>query len=230
MATLVSLKAEKRLLDRQAADSIRREILAGRMAPGWRLVETQLAEQLEVSRGTVRAALAQLAHEGLVRQVAFTKWEVSPISVVDAWELYTLRGALEGLAARLAAGRGSTAERRHLAATNEMLAQAVREGRFADATDADFALHRDIVAMAGHGRLASQHRILLQQVRVCMMHSGFLPNDFRDLIADHSALVSAVVEGDADRAEDLARHHNAAEIRFLAAAMAAAERQPAPAA
>ena len=64
MTKLTSLKSEKRLLDRQAADLIRNHILAGVLGAGARLLETQLSEQLEVSRGTVRAALAVLAREG----------------------------------------------------------------------------------------------------------------------------------------------------------------------
>jgi DNA-binding GntR family transcriptional regulator len=219
MTKLASLQTTKRLLDRQAADSIRLHILDGRMPPGWRLVETQLADQLAVSRGTVRSALAQLSHEGLVRQVAFTKWEVSGISVVDAWELYTLRGALEALAARLATERTPPAERTRLREILAELVSAVREERFAEATEADFRLHRTIVEMARHRRLGEQHRLMLQQVHVCMIHAGFLPKDYRDLIADHTALVDAVVEGRADEAGELARLHNESEIRLLAAAM-----------
>src|SRR4051794_41941095 len=109
MARIARLQVDKRRLDRQAADSIRDHILTGLLPAGARLVETQLALEIGVSRGTVRAALAQLAHEGLVRQVAFTRWLVPETSVVDAWELYTLRGALEGLGARLAAERADAA-------------------------------------------------------------------------------------------------------------------------
>ena len=75
MTKLASLKTEKRLLDRQAADLIRNHILTGVLVAGARLLETQLSEQLEVSRGTVRAALAVLARERLVQQVAFTRWQ-----------------------------------------------------------------------------------------------------------------------------------------------------------
>ncbi len=110
MAKLTSLKSEKRLLDRRAADQIRAHILEGVLPAGERLLETQLSEELEVSRGTVRSALAQLANEGLVQQVAFTRWEVSGTSTVDAWEIYTLRGALEGLGARLAAANVAEAD------------------------------------------------------------------------------------------------------------------------
>jgi DNA-binding GntR family transcriptional regulator len=217
MAKLASLKSEKRLLDRQAADSIRDHILDGTLPAGARLLETQLSEELEVSRGTVRAALAVLAREGLVQQVAFTRWQVSETTPRDAWELYTLRAALEGLAARHAAANVTAADGKRLKATGAELAKAVKEGRLQDVTDIDFRLHREIVELAHHRRLAEQHGYLMQQVRFHMVHSGFFPTDYAALVAEHAALIDAVIEKDADRAERLAKSHNEAEVEQLSA-------------
>lgn len=217
MTKLSSLKTEKRLLDRQAADLIRNHILAGVLGAGARLLETQLSEQLEVSRGTVRAALAVLAREGLVQQVAFTRWQVSETTLRDAWELYTLRAALEGLAARLAAANVTPAGAKSLRATVADMKRAVRDGRFGDVTDVDFRLHREIVALAHHGRLAEQHGYIMQQVRFHMIHSGFFPKDYLALVDEHSALIEAVIARDGDRAEGLAKSHNEAEVKLLEA-------------
>jgi DNA-binding GntR family transcriptional regulator len=216
MAKLASLKAEKRLLDRRAADRIRAHILQGVLPAGERLLETQLSAELEVSRGTVRSALAQLANEGLVKQVAFTRWEVSGASVSDAWEIYTLRAALEGLGARLAAANVDQAEGKRLRAIADDLFKAVRAGRYQDAIGLDFDLHTAIVGLARHQRLADQHRFILQQVRFHMVQSGFLPDDYDALIAEHKTLIETVIAGDADKAERLARSHNDAEVKLLA--------------
>ena len=217
MAKLSSLKSEKRLLDRQAADRIRQHILQGILPAGTRLLETQLSEELEVSRGTVRAALAVLAREGLVSQVAFTRWQVAETSAVDAWELYTLRAALEALAARLAASNVTANDGKSLRKTGAELAKAVREKRFADVTDIDFRLHQEIVELARHRRLAQQHDYILQQVRFHMVHSGFLPRDYSALVDEHTALIDAVINHDLDLAERLARIHNEAEVKLLSA-------------
>jgi DNA-binding GntR family transcriptional regulator len=221
MSKLVNLPVEKRLLDRQAADLIRTNILTGLLPPSRRLPEAQLALELAVSRGTVRAALAQLAHERLVRQVAFTKWEVSGTSLRDAWEVYTLRSSLEGLAARLAARRGDAEGRVQLQEVGRLLTSAIRDGRFQDITEADFRVHQEIVAMTGHARLVDQHRLVLQQVRFHMIHAGFLPRNYRELAEQHQALIAAVVGGDADLAETLARSHNVNEIAALEDLLAA---------
>ena len=215
MTRLASLKTEKRLLDRRAADHIRSHILGGVLPAKSRLLETQLSEELEVSRGTVRSALAQLAAEGLVRQVAFTRWEVSGTSAADAWEIYTLRGVLEGLGARLAASSVTREEGAKLRTIGGELLRAIREGRYQDATDIDFDLHAAIIAAARHGRLADQHRLILHQVRFHMVQSGFLPKDYDHLIDEHEALIEAVIGGDVERAELLARSHNEAEVKLL---------------
>lgn len=217
MAKLTSLKSEKRLLDRQAADGIRNHILEGILPAGGRLLETQLSEELEVSRGTVRAALAQLAREGLVQQVAFTRWQVSETSPRDAWELYTLRAALEGLAARLAAENAVPADHKRLRSTVAELTRAVKDKRFDDVTDIDFRLHQEIVEIAKHRRLAEQHGYIMQQVRFHMVHSGFFPKDYAALVDEHAALIAAVIERQPDLAEQLAKSHNEAEVKLLAA-------------
>jgi DNA-binding GntR family transcriptional regulator len=221
MPKLTSLRSEKRLLDRQAADRVRAHILEGILPAGARLLETQLAFELEVSRGTVRAALALLANEGLVTQVAFTRWQVSQTTPRDAWEIYTLRVALEGLGARLAAANASPEAGVALRGAIAEMARAVDERRLEDVTDIDFRLHRQIVALARHRRLAEQHGHVMQQVRFHMVQSGFYPRDYMALGEEHAALVEAVAGGDADAAERLARSHNEAEVRLLAEAGAA---------
>ena len=228
MTSLGSLKSEKRLLDRQAADRIRQHILQGILPAGTRLLETQLSAELEVSRGTVRAALAVLAREGLVLQVAFTRWQVAETSAVDAWELYTLRAALEGLAARMAASNVTASDGKRLRKTGAELARAVQDERLADVTDIDFRLHQEIVELARHRRLAEQHAYIIQQVRFHMVHSGFFPRDYSALVEEHTALVDAVINHDPDLAERLAKIHNEAEVKLLSAFVEQNHKRAAP--
>lgn len=217
MVALESLKTQDRLLDRQAASSIRRQIVNGTMPPGHRLLESELARNLEVSRGTIRSALMQLTAEGLVSQVAFTKWEVAPASVHEAWELYTLRAALEGLAARLAAERATPESRARLEEAFADLEKAAKAGAREAIMDADFNLHRVLVGMSGHGRLVQEHEKLIQQVRFQMTHIGLTARDFHHLLEDHRALKNAIAKGDVELAGQLAENHNSAEVERLLA-------------
>ena len=215
MPNLPSLKVHRRSLDRRAADVLREEILSGRFPPGFRLVETWLAQQLHVSRGTVRAALAELAHQGLVEQVAYTKWSVPDLKAQDAWELYTLRASLEGLASYLAAEAMTTAGQASLRESFERLVEAAREGKIGPAVEADLALHKTIVALANHRRLSKQYEILEQQVRRYMASSNALMHDTHEIGDQHRPLVEAVLAARPVEAEALAKQHNMTEGRKL---------------
>ncbi|WP_019173748.1 GntR family transcriptional regulator [Pseudaminobacter salicylatoxidans] len=114
------LLVERKSLADQATDILRQGILEGRFHPGERLVETWLAEHMQLSRGTIRAALRELTHEGLVRVIPYTGWEVEELSVKDAEELCVVRGALEALAARLAAENMTSEKAERLEETRTM--------------------------------------------------------------------------------------------------------------
>jgi DNA-binding GntR family transcriptional regulator len=215
-----SLKLDRRSLDWRAADVLREQILTGKLAPGQRVTETALAAQLEVSRGTLRAALRALAHEGLIQQVAYTKWMLPEFSNTDAWELYTLRGTLEGMAARLAAQHRRANCVLLLKAAFDRLVSAVQSKRHARVAEADLGLHKTIVSITGHQRLMDQYRLLEQQVRHYIVCSNALIMDLNQIVSEHEPIVAAIIAGKADLAERLAREHNAPEVARAAAAMA----------
>jgi DNA-binding GntR family transcriptional regulator len=218
--SVINLRLPKRRLDGQAADVLREQILSGRFAPGLRLVEATLADQLGVSRGTVRAALSELAHEGLVSQVAYTKWMVPELSAADAWELYSLRGSLEGLAARLASEHRTPETMKALREAYERLEEAVAAERRSAVAAADLALHKTIVAITGHRRLIGQYKLIEQQVRHYIATSNADIADQHELLNQHEPIVRAIAAGDAEQAERLAHDHNAPEVQKFAAELA----------
>ena len=199
---------------------LREQILSGKLVPGQRVTETALATQLEVSRGTLRAALRALAHEGLIQQVAYTKWMLPEFSHADAWELYTLRGTLEGMAARLAAEHRTADCVATLEAAFERLVAAVESRKHTRVAEADIALHKTIVALTGHQRLIDQYRLLELQVRHYIISSNALIMDLNQIIAEHEPIVQAIIAGKPDKAERLAREHNAPEVARAMAAVA----------
>jgi len=88
-------------LRQQVLDGLRQAIIAGRLAPGQRLVERELTEMTGVSRTVVREALRQLESEGLVEIIPNKGPVVRELGPEEAKDLYRIRGVLEGLAARL---------------------------------------------------------------------------------------------------------------------------------
>jgi len=198
---------------------LREQILSGKLVPGQRITETALATQLEVSRGTLRAALRALAHEGLIQQVAYTKWMLPEFSQTDAWELYTLRGTLEGMAARLAAEHRTKDCVAMLEAAFNRLVTAVESRKHTRVAEADLALHKTVVSITGHQRLIDQYRLLEQQVRHYIISSNALIMDLKQIVAEHEPIVRAIIAGNPEKAERLAREHNVPEVRRAAEAL-----------
>lgn len=197
-----------RSLDVQAADLLRQQILNGTLLPGSRLLEMELSDQLNLSRGTIRSALQQLTHEGLVVQFPYRGCAVCSLSSQDAWELYTLRQALESLAARLAAESITPLSAEGLKTALEQIVRAAQCENWGELGDADFMLHQMIIQATGHGRLQQQYKIVSQQIRLYIFSCNALHLNLEELVADHQRLVDAILVGNADLAEQIAKDHN----------------------
>lgn len=207
----------------QATLSLREHILSGALKPGARLTETPLAEQLGIARATLRMSLHRLASEGIVVQIPYTGWQVVALSARDVWELWTLRGSLESLAARLAAERMNDSAREKVKEAMKELAAACRRGRVHDINKADFAFHRTMIDLAGHTRLSEQYRQVEQQVRLYIASTNIYnePDDWSVVIDHHQPLASALLDGDPERAATEARLHNETFGKKLASAIQA---------
>ncbi len=214
MAKLSVREVVKMPAETQAADALRESIVTGLIAPGARITEIQLSEQMKLSRATIRTALHQLASEGLISLVPYTGWTVVALSAHDAWELYTLRSSVERLAGQLAAAAD---DRKPLlaAAYDHLLAECRRGDRDAIA-EADFALHKTIIDMAGHRRLAKQYGLIEQQVRMYIRSSDALVAEPGEIIEQHRPIVEAILAGNAEEAGRCSEAHNLQEGEKLA--------------
>ena len=206
-------KVKSRSLDIKAADILRSEILNGKLAPGSRLLEIEISERLNLSRGTIRSALQQLIHEGLVVQYPYRGCLVVSISSQDAWELYTLRSTLEGLAAKLAAEAIAPGKADILTLALQKLEVAVEKKNWQNFAIADFNLHKAIIQISGHRRLQEQYRIIENQVLLYIRECNSLHPSLEELLEDHKQLVEAICDGDAVLSEQIAKaHHTDGEL------------------
>lgn len=212
-------RPKKQSLDRAAAESLRNAITSGQIAPGARLTEIRLAEQFQLSRGTVRAALHRLVSEGLVVQRPYSGWEVTSLTPQDAWDLATLRSSLEALAARLAAERMDAAGRKAVEDAFAALAEACGGDDWAALVAADMAFHRAVVSLSGNRRLVEHYDLIANQVRLYIASSNRLILPMGSLLDRHRALVEPLLAGDAERAEkafrDLAMRSGAEIVAHL---------------
>lgn len=194
----------KSSLEAQAADLIRDRIVKGGLGLGERLVETPLAERYGLSRGTIRAALRRLIDEGLVHQVPYSGYRVVDFSNHDLWEIYTLRGTLEALGARLAAEQITPDGVKQLRQAFEALVAAAEREDQAEASRLDHELHLLIISMAGNDRLAQHYARIENQFRAYVALSN-RATEAHDIAESHRALVDSICAGDASRAASLAQ-------------------------
>ncbi|HWB44427.1 MAG TPA: GntR family transcriptional regulator [Hyphomicrobiaceae bacterium] len=207
---------KKRSVESQTTDAVRAEIVSGRLSPGERLTEMQLASQLVVSRATVRTALHHLTSEGLVVQVPYTGWAVASLTPADAWELFTLRASLESLAARLAATKLDEKGRADLQLAFQRLCDAAQKGNAHATAEADFGFHEAIVGISGHRRLAQQYRLVEQQVRQSIASSNALLPDLCTVIEQHEPIIQAILGNRPKLAARLSEEHAQTEGEKLA--------------
>ena len=151
-----------------AADALRDRILSGALKPGERLLEEQLAAELGISRPPLREALRLIQSEGLVQSLPRRGMIVAPLDEKDAWEIATLRSALERAAIELALPirqpEQLTECRRALSAMSAAAAANSR-GPFIEAS---FRFHLAVVQLARHDRLTAVFKSLSQQMQLCM--------------------------------------------------------------
>lgn len=188
----------RRMLWQEVVSPLRRAILSGSIAPGERLVEADLAEQMGVSRGPVREALEQLEREGLVETTPTGRTVVRGISEQDVLDLLTLRQMLEAAALRAAAARVSPED---VTLWRSLLAE--REGARGDdpaaraaASDAQF--HGHVFTVAGNRPLRRAWEGISHMVEA-LVATCDAARDPQAIAADRR-MVDALVRGDADAA------------------------------
>lgn len=137
-------KKPKQMTRAEAVEAIRERILRGDLVPGQRLVEADLCELLNTSRGTVRTALMDLVHEGLIERIANRGARVRVVSLEEALQIVEVRMVVESLCVMRAAERISDKEireMRRLAKELEACAQNSDIEGFAEHTHAIFELY-----------------------------------------------------------------------------------------
>jgi DNA-binding GntR family transcriptional regulator len=199
----------------QARDALRDAILRGEYLPGERLVEAQLCERLGVSRFTVRAALQELAADGLIRVERNKGAHVRKVPLAEAVEITEVRMVLEGLVAARAAMRVTDEQASELDEIGLLMRRAVNAGEFRRYSDLNQRLHSLIREIAGHrtadGIIETLRGQLVRHQFMLSLHPG------RPAISlpQHERIIEAIRERDPKAAEDTMRDHIASVIEAL---------------
>jgi DNA-binding GntR family transcriptional regulator len=205
-----------------AYQRLRDLIVWGRLAPGSRIVESEVAVRLGVSRTPVRSALHRLQQEGYIlaeeggRQL---RLRVAPLTIDDARDLFAILGRVEGLAARRAAELPPDKRLplvRRLRQCNDELLAAV--GAVSPDSNLiyllDVAFHRQYVAAVDAPRLVTLHDAIKPQAeRYNRLYATFLLDEVRTSVDEHERIVRSIEAANVEQAELAARANfvNAAE-------------------
>lgn len=195
----------------QVASRLRKAILSGRMLPGAALVETALAEKMNVSRAPIREAIQILENDGLVETIAYKGKRVKPLTAREVAETYSLREVFEVMAVRLILENGAPLDtlRTHC---DEMTAAAEADN-FEALVVADEAFHHALIRLADHNLLLTSWKNLYLRIHQIMALRNRDERNLTEVAGNHPPIVQALADGDADRAINLISKHT----RILAA-------------
>ncbi|WP_412553962.1 GntR family transcriptional regulator [Shimia sp. MIT1388] len=186
------------------------EIREGRLSPGDRLRETDLATRFGVSRTPVREAIRQLEADGLVTHLPRVGATVRKLDYSEVMELYEMRSVLECTAARMAARMASDVEITELAAICEEIAKA---GKGTEASRLNRQFHRALLE-AAKNRFLIKSMLALQKAMLILGRTTLADEErFESAIAEHAAILDALSARDGDAAENAMRAHISAGQR-----------------
>lgn len=184
---------------------LRKAIMVGELPSRMRLVETELAARLEVSRTPVREAIARLINEQIVIPLPHGGVEVADVTH-ELEDIFSIREALEGTAARLAAERMTPEE---VAELERILAShwALPTDDYESRTAHNNAFHGAILQAARAPRLVR----LVEDYRDFFVQASQLPHyqkrHTQKALQQHEEILAAIKAGDGKRAEKLTRLH-----------------------
>jgi DNA-binding GntR family transcriptional regulator len=196
----------RRVFREDVKDFLLDAILSGELKPGDRIVETHIAQRIGVSQGPVREALRDLELFGFVESEPFRGTRVRQTTIDDLVEVYPVRAALEGVAAREAAKRITDAELAEL----EHFLQLMREAANADDRkthiECDVQFHRIVIEASGNRMLLNMWQSARLSgsttVTVALAHRSLM-----ELADRHNPIIEALRNGEPDAAETAMRGH-----------------------
>lgn len=195
---------------------LRNAILAGRLKPGDRIREVQMSRELGVSRPTLREAIYQLIHEGLLVQEVYKGITVAEIDPATLSDIAVVRAALETLAAEAIASDKDGAGREALRRTWAEYEEAAASGDLAREDEAHLELHRIIWMESGNSMLRRIWPIVAASIHLALTTDMATREDdvtrHRRL---HRELVEAILEGQQDRIHEAVHNHIEASAQEL---------------
>jgi len=198
-----SLLAGNGLVKHDLAGRLRTEIMNGSLPTGVRIVEGKWAQKFGVAQGSIREAINILALEGFVSKESGRSARVVHLTEKDVAQMYELRGALEGLAARLAVQMRPNLSK--IQSAVDSMRQASNEGNCAALLQYDLQFHLGLCELSGNPFIVEQSRRLLVPffafVRMRVAASGQTTSPWDKDLEAHQRIIDLVREAEGEVAE-----------------------------
>ena len=196
-------RAADELIKHDIAEKLRKEIMSGSLQPGMRIVEGKWASKFGVAQGSIREAINILAQAGFVSKASGRSARVIHLSEKDVAHIYQLRGAIEGLAARLAAG--TKPNLKVLQATVDVMRESASAGNLDSLLDCDSLYHLELCELSRNPYLIEHARRILLPffafVRMRVAASGQQTSAWDKDLEAHQRIIDLLREGEGEIAE-----------------------------
>jgi DNA-binding GntR family transcriptional regulator len=202
------IPAPARLDSELAYEKIVELLLNGAIAEDFPLSERNLSKFLGLGRTPIREAVRDLVREGVLQSHPIRGTLVRPLSIPDLQDLYELRLAIEGLAVSLVVERGPVEELKPYAIEFDRVLKGSGKFDAAKVHDLGISFHEEIIRLSGNRSLIDFYRPFRLRFRIplAMVHHR-TPERVRKAVAEHKALVTALMKRDGKEAATLMRDH-----------------------
>jgi DNA-binding GntR family transcriptional regulator len=206
-ATAPLLGLEKKSLREQALSALRIAITSGELEPGRHLVETELSDMLQISRGTLREALRQLEQEGLLSAGPRGRLSVRHLDAKEIRDIFAVRAALESLAARTLCELPDRVQVTASLRTAIEAMAAAAAGSLEQRIESDLEFHRTMCRLTGNETLLHSWESLEGSIRMSIMFAGVERAVSNMSVDRHYDIVTAIESGDASLARQTILEH-----------------------
>lgn len=196
-------------------NTLRDAILTGKLVPGERLMENQLAEKLGVSRTPVREALRMLELENLVELVPRKGAQVLDMGEKDIVDILEIRSALEGLATSLACKKMSKETLQQMKNMEVDFERAVAENDVERFVDIDEEFHDLIFSSTENNKLMQMFRTLRIQMYRYRMALAKNDTSMSTIVAHHRSIIRAIENHDSEEGASIAQGHIKYQADFI---------------
>lgn len=207
MGKIVAIDKEALSLADHAYVEIKKRIFDFELMPGDRLSESELAQEIDVSRTPLRQALQRLQHEGFVEAIPKVGWLVPPLDFEKFDELYDFRVLIECHAVRALSDSDRDLSRLHrlarawLVSPKERLQDPEKVGML------DEAFHSQIVEGTGNRELVRTYREITERMRIIRRLDFYNANRITTTYDEHGKILAAIQKRRSDEAQRLLRAH-----------------------